>query len=389
MSRRWLTSAAYLVVILFFGLSVLGVVGRASAPPGAVRASEAASTPPYVYALYRLFPRPRVTGFYENDASTPGGTGSYASFVAHARSLNVLSPLWYAIGPTGEVARDRPQPLVIRKAKTAGVALMPLVTNLGSNMLTSPGPRAAAVRSLVRIASHPGYRGVIIDFELLPPSARPGLTALVDEVYYRLHATGRRLGVAVFPKVGVPGTLPLAYDYRNLGRHADEVVLMAYDAHYDGGPPGPVAPFPWVKANLLYALRFIPRSRVYLGLGFYGYDWSDPTGGSAVTLSMPEAYARARANGVPVLWDAASGEGHYRYAGHVVWFETPHSLAEKASMARRYAVGGVAIWRLGFEAPGTWDTVMRALATGRPPTLPRGAAETAAGGGVVAGGAGA
>jgi spore germination protein YaaH len=252
---------------------------------------------------------------------------------------------------------------------------MPLVTNVGSNMLTSPGARAKAVRSLVRIASRSGYRGVFVDFELLPANARPGLSALIEETYYRLHAAGRRLGIAVFPKVGVAGTLPAAYDYRLLGRHVDEMVLMTYDHHYDGGTPGPVAPFGWVQANLRYALRYVPRGHLYLGLALYGYDWASPSGGSAATVSMAGAYMQAASVGAKIAWDPVSGEGHYTYGSHVVWFETPHSVAEKASLARRDGIGGVSVWRLGYEAPGAWQTMMRSLKTGRPPLQPEGAQE--------------
>lgn len=372
MHRGWVRSTAYLVTVVFVGLALLGVAGRAAAPPGSVRAS-VARTPPYMYPLYMVLPRPHVTGFYENTADTPGGTGSYASLAAHSRDIGTVSPLWYSIGPTGAIQSDRSDPKVVALAAKEHVSLMPLVTNIGSNMLTSPGPRAAAVRSLVRIASKPGYRGVFIDFELLPSSARPGLTALVEETYYRLHAMGRRLGIAVFPKVGIIGSLPTSYDYPRIGRHVDQMVLMTYDSHYSGGSPGPVAPFPWVEANLLYALRYVPRGHVYLGLGFYGYDWPSPAGGNATTVSMSGAYRLAQSQGVKIAWDRQSGEGHYTYGPHVVWFETPHSIAEKASMARRYGIGGVSIWRLGYESPGAWQTMMRALKTGRAPTVPAGA----------------
>jgi spore germination protein YaaH len=322
-----------------------------------------------------VLPRPRVTGFYENTADTPGGVGSYGSLAMHARDIHVVSPLWYSIGPTGAIQTDRSDPRVVRLAKANHVAVMPLVTNLGSNMLTSPAARAVAVRSLVRIAMKPGYRGVFIDFELLPTAARPGLTALVKETYYRLHAAGRRLGIAVFPKVGIVGTLPVAYDYPVLGRHVDEMVLMTYDHHYDGGAAGPVAPYRWVEANLLYALRYVPRRHVYLGIALYGYDWASPSGGSAITVSMAGAYSQARSQGATIAWDPASGEGHYTYGSHVVWFETPHSIAEKASIARRFGIGGVSLWRLGYESPGAWRTMMRALRTGRAPVTPRGASE--------------
>jgi len=386
--RSWVRSGAYLVTIVFFGLALLGVAGRAAAPPGTHREG-AVATAGYMYPLYLLLPRPRVTGFYENTASTPGGVGSYHSFVVHGRTVNVVAPRWYAIGPAGNVARDMSDGAVTLAAMRDHVAVMPLVTNLGSNFLTSPGARAAAVRSLVRIASKSGYRGVYLDFELLPANARPGMTALVQELHLRLHAAGRQLGVAVFPKVGLQGTLADAYNYAALAKSSDQVALMTYDHHYDGGAPGPVAPFAWVDANVLYALRYVPRGHLYMGLAFYGYDWGSPSGGSATTLSQPEAYALAKAHGVPVQYDPASGEGHFTYqaAGstHVVWFETPRSIAEKSSLARRYGVGGVAIWRLGFEAPGTWTTMMKAVKTGRTPPLPTGA-QMAASGGVLTGG---
>lgn len=372
MRRRWGHSAAYLVTIVFVGLALLGVAGRAATPPGE-RAAVTRSTPSYMYPLYMVLPRPRITGFYENTADTPGGMGSLASLKAHTGELNVVAPLWYSIGPTGTIYRDRSQPAVVKLAQQEHVALMPLVTNLGSNMLTNPGARAAAVRSLVRIATRPGYRGIYIDFELLPSNARAGLTALVKETYLRLHASGRLLGISVFPKVGIVGTLPDAYDYPVLARNVDQLQLMTYDAHYSGGTPGPVAPYVWVQSNLLYALRYAPRRRVYLGLAFYGYDWPSASASNAVTVDMTGAYNQAKSAGVPVTWDAISGEGHYTYGSHVVWFETPRSVAEKASLARRYGIGGVAIWRLGYESPGTWRTMLTALKTGHTPSVPAGA----------------
>jgi spore germination protein len=374
--RVWVKSGAYLVTIVFLGLALLGVVGRAAAPPGAVRASVARGTPSYMYPLYTMLPKPRIEGFYENTADTPGGTGSFGSLQAHGKDLNTVSPLWYSIGPAGNIENDRSDAKVVAAAKKAHVRVMPLVTNLGSNMLTSPGPRAAAVRSLVRIASKPGYGGVYVDFELLPPNAQAGLTAMIEETYYRLHASGKRLGISVFPKVGIIGTLPSAYDYSALGRHVDEFQIMTYDSHYSGGTPGPVAPYPWVEANLLYTLRYVPRRNVFLGVAFYGYDWPSPAGGNAPTISMAGAYALAKSHGSTIAWDPYAGEGHFTYGSNVVWFETPRSIAEKASLARRYAIGGIAIWRLGYESNGAWNTMIKALKTGRAPSTPAGAQQS-------------
>lgn len=367
MDRSWVRSAAYLVTIVFVGLGLLGIAGRAGEHPSARPETAVA---PVMYPLYRLMPKPKVTGFYQ-------GPQSYAAFVRTASTLSTVSPLWYSISPTGTIASDSSDPNVTTVALRKTVGVMPLVTNVGSHMLLNPGSRAQAVRSLDSIGRKHRYAGVIMDFELLPPAARPGLTSVVKELAMRLHHSGKKLGVTVFPKVGVVGTLPNAYDYRELGKYADLVEIMTYDAHYSGGPPGPVAPYPWVNANLIHALRYIPRGHLALGVALYGYDWPTKSAPSkAATVTMAQAVSTAKAHGVTIRFDKVSGEGTYHYTDssgtvHTVWFETPTSIAEKAALARRSEIGGVAVWALGQETQASWKTFLAALRSGRNPPQPK------------------
>lgn len=366
MDRSWVRSAAYLVTILYVGLGLVGIAGRAGENPSA-RPETAVG--PVMYPLYRLMPQPKVLGFYQ-------GQESYTSFVTNASTLSAVSPLWYSISPSGTIATDTSDGNVTTVAARKTVALMPLATNVGSHMLVNPGARAQAVRSLYSIGTKRRYSGVMVDFELLPPAARPGLTSLVEELAVRLHHSGKKLGVTVFPKVGVVGTLPDAYNYTELGKYADTVEIMTYDAHYSGGTPGPVAPYPWVNANLLYALKYIPRGHLSLGVALYGYDWPTTTASSkAATVTMSQALNTARSHGVTIRFDKASGEGTYHYTDasgtvHTVWFETPTSIAEKAALARRYGTGGVAVWALGQETPASWKAFLSALKTGHNPPQP-------------------
>jgi spore germination protein len=360
---RALRLGAYLVSILFFGGALMGMIGRSARPADAPR--QAGPRLP----LYLLTAKPGILGFYENTASTPGGTGSLASLQRHARRVRSVSPFWFSIGGDGTLRVDRAQPAVAAWAHAHGVRVEPLANNLGSAMLTDPAARSRTVDTLVGLVRSRRYDGIVVDFEILPPTARPALTDLVTRLAARLHPLGRRVGVTVFPRLGVVGSLPDAYDYAALGRQADDVVLMAYDAHYDSSPPGPVAPYPWVQANLLYLLSRVPRQHVALGVGLYGYDW--PEGGTGVTVDMKGALATAAGRGVRPAWDAPSGEYHYRYTdaagtAHDVWFEGVRSTGEKAALARRYAIGSVALWRLGFETPATWPTLSSALSSGRP-----------------------
>lgn len=361
---RTVLLTAYLVSVLFFGLGLLGLVGHSA--PAALAPGPKQRGPRL--PLYLLLRRPAVLGFYENGPSTIGGVGSLGSLHAHARALTRVSPFWFSIGSAGSLVTDRAQPSVVSWAHAHGVSVEPLVNNQGAAMLLSASARARTVGTLAGLVMKRGYDGIFVDFELLPPSAREGLTTVITDLAARLHAKRKRVGVAVFPRLGVIGDLPVAYDYPKLGRVADDVMLMAYDAHYDSSPPGPVAPYPWVQSNLLYLLARVPRQHVVLGIGFYGYDW--PIGSSGQTVDLRGALGTAARHGVSPAWQSASGEFTYRYrqAGslHEVWFEGPRSVAEKAALARRYAIGGVGLWRLGFETDGTWKTLLSALASGRP-----------------------
>ena len=47
---------------------------------------------------------------------------------------------------------------------------------------------------------------------------------------------------------------------------------MAYDYHWNGSPPGPIAPIGWVRSVISYARTQIPASRLVLGNPLSGYD---------------------------------------------------------------------------------------------------------------------
>ena len=48
---------------------------------------------------------------------------------------------------------------------------------------------------------------------------------------------------------------------------------MSYDEHTRYTPPGPVAGYRWTLKNLEYALKFVPKEKLSLGIPVYGYRW--------------------------------------------------------------------------------------------------------------------
>jgi spore germination protein YaaH len=123
-----------------------------------------------------------------------------------------------------------------------------------------------------------------------------------------------------------------------------------------------VAPIGWVRQNLGYAMKSIPRERIYLGVAAYGYDWT--LGDGTATVSTLQAQALLRKYGIQPTWDTASHEYHFAYkdnGSHDVWYEDQRSFADKLALAKQTHIGGIAIWRLGYESPDIWKQLQRRI----------------------------
>lgn len=299
----------------------------------------------------------QVVGFYEN--RTPGSPrpGSRASFERNARAITTVTPRWFTVSSTGAVSNIGYNASVAQFARAHHVLLVPLITNgAGTDgMLTSSTARTTAAANLARIIRQDRLNGVNIDFELLPPTARTGLT---DFVALLRHDVGPHaiIAVSVFPLVGVTPSIRDAYNYQGLAQNANYLVIMAYDHHYSGGPPGPVAPYSWVVANVDAALRVVPAAKLVLAIGMYGYDW---VGTNGTTVSDVEAEALASSLGLRPTYNAAESQNTFQYTTggvtHVVWYMGNRSAKARIALARDKHLAGVALWRLGDETSSFWS----------------------------------
>jgi spore germination protein YaaH len=301
------------------------------------------------------------------------------STLAGADAIGTAHPFWYAIAGDGRIEDDTGagDSGVISALRARGLAVAPTVTELAGlrafdAILVSPSRRAAVVRAIVAIAeSSGGYSGVDLDFEQFAVDrahdAAAAVTAaalypkLVAQACAALHAIGRTCTVTVMPRTGAAhsfwrGRLATwVYDYTALARAADQVEIMAYDEHASHTPPGPVAPYAWVRAIIAYARATMPADRTVLALPAYGYDWS---GTRATAITARAAPLLAAAHSVAPTWSAAQRENTFRYgagrAGHVVWYEPAAATAARAKLAAAAGLAGVAIWAAGDEEPQLW-----------------------------------
>jgi spore germination protein YaaH len=306
----------------------------------------------------------QVVGFYENKVAGDGIPSSRVSFDAHYRQLTSVSPLWFSVNTDGTVSDTGYDNSLVTDAHSHHISVVPLFTNAqgSTNVLWSAATRLKAAKSIAAVVKQDHLDGANIDFELLNPASRTDLSDFVYDLSQQLHPMHKVVAVSVFPLVGLPASINGAYDYHALAQNADYLVLMAYDHHYSGGPPGPVASYGWVQQNVAAALKQAPAKRLVLSIGMYGYDWVN-NGAAGAAATVPDVTAKQMASryGARIRYIASESQNEFTYSqsgvAHVVWFMGDRSAKARVALARQYHLAGVSLWRLGMEDPQFWSNV--------------------------------
>lgn len=312
--------------------------------------------------------RPLAAAFY-----APWDDASAASLARHVEDIDWLIPGWLSI--TGPDHRFTAFPDARGKAIISRAShrprLLPMVQNAIDGQWDGPG-MAALLRdplertgALVRIgqmlaANHAD--GAFFDFEDLPPSSQRDYIAFLREAHVRFAKHGWLVTLAV----------PIDNPEWNLQAYAavaDRLFLMAYDEHYEGGEPGPIASLPWFVKHVGNAAHHIDPRKLVVALGNYAYDW----GAHGVTdaLSVEEAWLKARESGAQPIFDAASGNSRFAYdegkVHHDVWLMDAATAHGQMTALHSAGFPQLALWRLGTEDPSIWQIF------GRNRLLPRSA----------------
>lgn len=172
-----------------------------------------------------------------------------------------------------------------------------------SRLITDETAMNKAVSGILEEAKR--FNGVNLDFEGLGwkdtddrlTAVRDGFTRFVSLLSGRLKEAGLRLTLTLHAL----NSAYKGYDYPSLGKLADRIIIMAYDY---GSSPEPVS---LVTKAVEMAKDAIPPEKLILG------------------ISSPS--------------------------------ETPESIPTKVGMAKRYKLGGIALWRLGLVSDGMWNVL--------------------------------
>jgi spore germination protein YaaH len=307
------------------------------------------------------------------------------STLGNSDVIGIASPYWYEVIGDSKVHEEAGagSRAVVAELLARHVQVVPMVTEQAGmaafeRTIAGTKTRAALVRTLVKLATHPGYAGLDLDFEsfVIDPRHRRALAdrvaalypVLVGQVCSALRAIGRSCDVTVMARTTAShvnarfDTPTWVYDYGALARVADRVQIMAYDDHSPGGPAGPIAPLPWVRRVIAFARTQGDPSRFELGLPAYGYEWYGRTTATAVFARQGEALAASMH--ARLRWDPAAAEETFSFRRHhrreTVWFDDARADALRAGLAAQAGFSGVAVWAAGYEQSSLWQQLRAA-----------------------------
>ncbi len=300
---------------------------------------------------------------------------SVISLREHLAQLQLAFPDWMTFS-NGEGRIDHTiNPEVARLLKASTALVMPRISNIDAKgvwftqglsvMMHDPAATGAFIDTLKTNLSAQNADGVNLDIESIGAADRDVYVSFLRRLTLALHNDG----FAVTVDVPVDDA---AFDYAEIGKIADAVVLMVYDQHYQTGKAGPIAGQAWFEDNLKVTKVLIPADKLIVGIGAYGYDWREGRE-VADAISFATAVERSKLSGEPITAGGDDVNSHYSYRDndghHQVWMLDAVSGWNQYRVARREQTRGVAIWRTGLEDPGMWS-YYRNQAPGETPFSP-------------------
>src|ERR1700690_446174 len=312
---------------------------------------------------------------------------SFSSLREYARQIDLLFPTWLQVlGADGHLQASDPETntmfdvvqgqtvhpvddkvMTFLKTEDTEMEVFPVVQNFDGtdfvpgvvDFLNNPEARARFRREIGIFLASDHYRGLMIDFESFPKKGQAGYVDLLNELSGDLHGRGMKLYVSVQVRNE-------DFDYKAISAAVDGVVIMNYDEHFPGGTPGAVASQDWFVDNLDSAVEEIPKEKLIVAIGNYGYDWVEkpkhgklPPGDADKSVSVQEAWIGARDSEEDVDFDGAALNPNFSYRDddnfrHDVWFLDAVTALNEMRAAQTLGIQTFALWRLGAEDRSLW-----------------------------------
>ena len=125
----------------------------------------------------------------------------------------------------------------------------------------------------------------------------------------------------------------------------DQVVVMAYDYHFDKGAGHPVAPLAWIRDVVQWVVaRYPDKNRLTFSIPSYGYR-------GAVGTQRFKLLTHQELESEPgfehATRDSSSGEMTWERNGTIYFYQDSQSMALKRAVIESLGIYSISVWHLG------------------------------------------
>lgn len=293
-----------------------------------------------------------------------GGNDTLAETVARTKGLNVISPTWFKLSDNEGNFTSFASADYVNQAHNMGLEVWGLVDDFSYevdvySILSSTSRRNYLVQGLVQAALGCGMDGINIDFETIGNDSGPHFVQFLRELSIQCHLNNLVLSVDNY----VPFNFNDYYNREEQGVVADYVIIMGYDEHWHGSDDvGSVSSIGYVRNGIEKMMEEVPSKKIVNALPFYSILWK--TTGTDVTddyVTMVNQSSMVSQMGMQTQWDEEACQNYGELVSgdttYQIWLEDLESITVKLNVMKNYDLGGVAVWRLGYEDPAVWDII--------------------------------
>ncbi len=299
-----------------------------------------------------------------------GNSASLDELTASTKGMNTIAPVWFSLKDSEGGIRSVADASFVERAHQKGMEVWGVVDDFNYaadngvtvdvySVLSSTSKRETLIRNIITGARACGMDGINIDFEKIGVDSGKHFVQFLRELSIQCRGYGLVLSVDNYVPVGSNSY----YDRTEQGKVVDYVVVMGYDEHWSGcGEAGSVASIDYVSNGIDKTLQEVPAEKIINALPFYTRVWM--TQGATVTdqsLTMKNTADYITRNNIQTEWDEAACQNYAEWESggvtYQVWFEDEKSISVKLNVMQAKNIGGVAVWRLGYEQPAVWELI--------------------------------
>lgn len=319
---------------------------------------------------------------------TPWLKASLSDLQKNGDKLNTVYPEWFFIDTLTYKLQTRIDSAGLTAMKQKNLSIQPIFNNFHTNksdpakgdfdgklahiIITNPEKRKFIIQQIVDTLTHYQLQGINIDFEELTEKNNEPLTLFQKELYELLHSKGLLVTIDVSPDNE-------DYDYRELSKYNDFIILMAYDQYSNTTGPGPISSQKWIEEKLDWMDDKVDVSKIILGVAGYGRDWideEDENGKRKIRvedITYDKAIDEAKLANATIEFNNDTYNLNYSYTEketdtssetkHSIWFTDAATTFNIIRFCEDYPTAGTSLWHLGGEDPRIWSYYGRDLST--------------------------